>query len=518
MKIYGWDIIRQCEYLNILDNLFSSESRFVTINGDPGHCFPGCGESTVIGVTKSRCYCLGDAFSITKDTETGCTDKCNHPTVACGQDYSPTKYSYLSIYKINPNVTASSISKKPPSPRETNCLKIDPSDQKTLYWDRCQSYLQAMCFNKGRVENMQCASGSDFCTWVDAANTCFSNGYFPTLYSNSFDVKKDDGSPIWTGLFKSNVVYQHNSNFPEDRRHDQKQFGFLKKESETNVKLMFTTNDSMKRILCMKDRKKKNTLTTHVPKTESSSVNITEFSSFPTTTLSDKSETAEGSSGIYIAIGVCVSVASIVLLIVFLRRRRKETNQGFLNPHNNTAKQTIENDNDCPELAMPTTSQSRHVYFILEPREKEPENINETYNTASEDTAYDRTDIRQDHVKTKSENVYNQLDTAKDTTYDQAYSRGGRKAVSSDCTFAHKQVCSDGQSSSIYNTSNIDDGEYHHIGSNLKQSKTDNIYGIHGTEGGDKSLVDDHSTYNCISIDCTETVNTNNPYSSLGAK
>jgi hypothetical protein len=27
---------------------------FVEINGDPGHCFPGCGDHTIVGVTKTK--------------------------------------------------------------------------------------------------------------------------------------------------------------------------------------------------------------------------------------------------------------------------------------------------------------------------------------------------------------------------------------------------------------------------------------------------------------------------------
>jgi hypothetical protein len=29
---------------------------FVEINGDPGHCFPGCGDHTIVGVTKTKVY------------------------------------------------------------------------------------------------------------------------------------------------------------------------------------------------------------------------------------------------------------------------------------------------------------------------------------------------------------------------------------------------------------------------------------------------------------------------------
>ncbi|XP_053408641.1 uncharacterized protein LOC123559443 isoform X2 [Mercenaria mercenaria] len=494
-----YQVVRVFEYIGCVEHrsFFAIDPQFIKIKGDPGHCFPGCSESTIIGVTKTRCYCLGDVYNLTKHTQAWCTDKCNNPAVACGQDRAPVKYSYISIYKINPHVTASSIQPvKLTSPGNRDCLHLDPNVPKTFYWDICTFSRKAMCFYDGRVENVRCKGTSEYCSWIDAANTCFHNGRFPTLYSNSKDVMKGTKAQLWTGLFKTNVVYKYNANIPEERRHDKKQLGYLTKEGNTSVKLRFAEADSMKRLLCVQ---------------------------------------AGDNYGIYIAVGVSVSViliaVAIVLLICFVRRRRKTASQECSRSHNNTTYQTTETDNDNLELAMPNESQSRNDYFILEPGRKEHDNISVTYDTATEDTVYDTTDVRQDSVTAKSENVYNKLDTDKDTTYDKAFAGSGPKSafpndkviddagMYDSSTVANKPICFDGQADSIYNKSDdMDDGEYHHLGGNVKQSKTDNIYGIQGTKSKDQALCDDDSTYNCITNDSTETVKTDDTYSSFGAK
>jgi hypothetical protein len=38
-----------------MKNIVNNEQHpFVEINGDPGHCFPGCGDHTIVGVTKTK--------------------------------------------------------------------------------------------------------------------------------------------------------------------------------------------------------------------------------------------------------------------------------------------------------------------------------------------------------------------------------------------------------------------------------------------------------------------------------
>jgi hypothetical protein len=40
-----------------VESIFNYEQHpSVEINGDPGHCFPGCGDHTVVGVTKTKVY------------------------------------------------------------------------------------------------------------------------------------------------------------------------------------------------------------------------------------------------------------------------------------------------------------------------------------------------------------------------------------------------------------------------------------------------------------------------------
>ncbi|XP_053408643.1 uncharacterized protein LOC123559445 [Mercenaria mercenaria] len=313
-----YQVVRVFEYIGCVEHrhLFRFDPQYVKIKGDPGHCFPGCNESTIIGVTKTRCYCLGDEFNFTRNYESGCIVICNRPTVACGQDRSPVKYSYISIYKINLHVNASSISVSLTSSGDQDCLHLDPSVPKLFYWSTCTLRFKAMCFYEGsvgRVEDFSCKGVSEYCSWIDAANTCFYKRLFPTLYSNSKDLIKETSSPLWTGLFKTNVVYKYNANIPDERRHDKKQFGYLTNKGNNNVKLRFAEADSMKRVLCIKDRNKIKTQTTHVTKSESFSVKTTQLSSSPSTTLLNTSNT--GSS---VTVSTIIAVISIVVVAVII--------------------------------------------------------------------------------------------------------------------------------------------------------------------------------------------------------
>ncbi|XP_060604028.1 uncharacterized protein LOC132756898 [Ruditapes philippinarum] len=101
-----YKVVRVFEYIGCVSmkSITSNEQHpFVEINGDPGHCFPGCDDHTVVGVTKTKCYCLGSDISLAKPTQTGCTHECNHPIVACGYDSTVMNFALLSIYKMNPH-------------------------------------------------------------------------------------------------------------------------------------------------------------------------------------------------------------------------------------------------------------------------------------------------------------------------------------------------------------------------------------------------------------------------------
>jgi hypothetical protein len=40
---------------------------------------------------------------------------------------------------------------------------------------------------------------------------------FPTKYSNAKDVDRHNGSQLWTGMFKTNIVYKHDSYIPGNK-------------------------------------------------------------------------------------------------------------------------------------------------------------------------------------------------------------------------------------------------------------------------------------------------------------
>ncbi|XP_060574582.1 uncharacterized protein LOC132732208 [Ruditapes philippinarum] len=149
-----YQVVRVFEYIGCvtMESIVNNgEHPFVEINGDPGHCFPGCGDHTIVGVTKTKCYCLGSDILLTHPTQTRCTHECNHPIVSCGYDSTVMKYAFLSIYKMNPSVTASAI--RYAYHVGYNCLALNPDNPKSFIWDKCTHALVPMCANVKYIFN-----------------------------------------------------------------------------------------------------------------------------------------------------------------------------------------------------------------------------------------------------------------------------------------------------------------------------------------------------------------------------
>ncbi|XP_060574578.1 uncharacterized protein LOC132732205 [Ruditapes philippinarum] len=149
-----YQVVRVFEYIgcvsmeSILNNKLHA---FVEINGDPGHCFPGCGDHTIVGVTKTKCYCLSSDITLTDPTQTDCRHECKHPIVSCGYDSTVMNYAFLSIYKMNPSVTASAI--RNAQNEGHNCLALNPVAPKSFYWEKCTHFLVPMCANVKYIFN-----------------------------------------------------------------------------------------------------------------------------------------------------------------------------------------------------------------------------------------------------------------------------------------------------------------------------------------------------------------------------
>ncbi|XP_045207237.2 uncharacterized protein LOC123559456 isoform X2 [Mercenaria mercenaria] len=441
----------------------STQPRAVTINGDPGHCFPGCGDNIIVGVTKTKCYCLGDEFKFQRRrTEKECIHKCNHPVVACGKDNDSMRYTYLSIYKINDNV--SSISETPNTSnktREMNCLNVMPSPPNTFYWDRCTLSHHFMCYPDMSVEGQRCKRRNKLCSWIEAANACFEMRRFPTLYNNSKNIaNRRSGSQLWTGIFKTNVTYKRNEDIMA--AHAKIQYGYLKNISDNEVHLKFTEADSKKRNLCLKDENM-----------------TTDASSSPTTSRSNTSDTDEDGSGIYIGVGVTLAIillaAVIIVLKLFFNRRRENQSRTCKRHVNNAGR----HEYNYPEFAIPSTTQVEN---------KAPGDENVSYSTIKESNVYDTTETSHDYEKVKTENVYNYPDTGRNTTYDLALGgNGGKAAISKgkvleDTYDTSKEVTrcivTDGHTDNVYNkVGDTDNNEYSHLGEEKRQPTTDNLYG-----------------------------------------
>ena len=73
--------------------------------------------------------------------------------------------------------------------------------------------------------------GSAF-SWIAAANECFQMKTVPTIYSNSEVAFSYDDSIMWSGMFKTNVIYKRSAEIPGNK--------FYEKFSLTNsCKLIF---------------------------------------------------------------------------------------------------------------------------------------------------------------------------------------------------------------------------------------------------------------------------------------
>ena len=59
--------------------------------------------------------------------------------------------------------------------------------------------------------------------WIHAANKCFQKKALPTTYSNSMNTKYVNERitrDLWTGMFKTNVIYKHNAEIPGNKFYD----------------------------------------------------------------------------------------------------------------------------------------------------------------------------------------------------------------------------------------------------------------------------------------------------------
>ncbi|XP_060556878.1 uncharacterized protein LOC132717427 isoform X1 [Ruditapes philippinarum] len=155
-----------------------------------------------------------------------------------------------------------------------------------------------------------------------------------THYSNAKDVHQHGGSQLWTGMFKTNIVYKYDSYIPAERREDKKFYGYLTKTVEDGVKLQFTEVSSRHRRLCDDGKEVKNEKSTrstaYLTTIDGNGKEVkNENSSLSTASPPTMDGNAENSSAKYVIIGVCVSVLLLSLIIVSLAcfyRHRMTTN------------------------------------------------------------------------------------------------------------------------------------------------------------------------------------------------
>ncbi|XP_053408647.1 uncharacterized protein LOC123559439 isoform X2 [Mercenaria mercenaria] len=101
-------VVRVFEYLDCVkldDFAMDKQLKTLNIKGSPSQCFPGCGNTSIIGVTLSKCFCIGENYNeANRFKEKICTTPCVHPQgTACGLENK--NGSYLSVYRVNENAT-----------------------------------------------------------------------------------------------------------------------------------------------------------------------------------------------------------------------------------------------------------------------------------------------------------------------------------------------------------------------------------------------------------------------------
>ncbi|XP_060556877.1 uncharacterized protein LOC132717426 isoform X2 [Ruditapes philippinarum] len=308
----------------------------------------------------------------------------------------------------------------------------------------------------------------------------------PTNYSNAKDVHRHGGSQLWTGMFKTKIVYKSESNIPAERRQDQKFYGYLTRNVEDGVKLQFTETKSYHRRLCDDGKNGEKEKLTRSTKSLSSTETITTIpSNVSSTTININGQSPFSE---YVIIGVCVSLVLLSLIIVslacFCWQSNKHKDRNALNKGNKT-KTTVDDQKDDHEVSEHNNGNNN--YFVLEPVEYQDVNIDESYDTAAGDLTYDTTKDITQYEKVSVDNVYNQLQA--EATYDhaEAVNKSNRAETSQDeidemygkSIVVTKTCYNDRHTDNIYNRGEeLEDNEYNHLGPEVRKFKTDNVYGV----------------------------------------
>ncbi|XP_053408646.1 uncharacterized protein LOC123559441 isoform X2 [Mercenaria mercenaria] len=137
-----YTVVRVFEYLDCVkldDFTMDKQLKTLNIKGSPSQCFPGCGNTSIIGVTLSKCFCIEENYNeVNRFMEKTCTTPCLHPRgTACGLENK--NGSYLSVYRVNENATRFSLT-VPIHKDEKNCLVFNRSYQYFAWKDCSQSF------------------------------------------------------------------------------------------------------------------------------------------------------------------------------------------------------------------------------------------------------------------------------------------------------------------------------------------------------------------------------------------
>ncbi|XP_045207203.2 uncharacterized protein LOC123559439 isoform X1 [Mercenaria mercenaria] len=395
-------VVRVFEYLDCVkldDFAMDKQLKTLNIKGSPSQCFPGCGNTSIIGVTLSKCFCIGENYNeANRFKEKICTTPCVHPQgTACGLENK--NGSYLSVYRVNENATRF-LETVSTGKEGNNCLVFNRTCR-YFEWKGCRQLFEVGCDTGHKALNVKRKS-----TWLEATNICFEYRLNPTSYETS----KTDGNysetSLWTGLIKSQHIHKHAEINDGVSLYGDPVFGVLTKTSKGYL-VKFERDSKTRRILCQRRTPSK----------------------------------TENSTNTSIAIGVilAVIVVAVVFVVGISYKKRKMPKLQQKKIH------TASPEYSYAEISVSNGSEEPHQpnnYYILEPHARELPTSDVTSNDVIHlnDNIADISDRRNcDRKRSNTTNEYDKLGSKhleerrdNDSVYNRLYIRNGERGIRTD--------------------------------------------------------------------------------------
>ncbi|KAL4229065.1 hypothetical protein ACF0H5_012104 [Mactra antiquata] len=444
-----------------------------TTKGSPGLCISACRNVSFIGVYEHQCYCFTRNLTV-NTMERFCNLHCpDHKEIVCGGEPGNGK-EYLSLYRTIVTDEKYSLTEV--------CMWYDIING--FDWNGCTSSFRMVCENKGEVWISELIE--KWLPWIRSTAQCFRNESRPVTYESVQSLSTNESQQLWTGVVRSEVIYEYNNDDDVFNENLFKQvgtkYGYLKRLQDRVYEVHFTTRET-KNSLCWKDIRpmplmESTTKADHpsstvirsrsIPKstTSKTSDGMASFITTKTTPTTERNnntkqseQTADGNDGMRFGIIAGGSaLAAVVLLsttiVLICRRKRRLKKQKILE---RAMEMTKRSQSSKPTVVSPppdsldrAMERSQHIYTEIDldsvPKntKKKPAKRNsgassgdvrrKSKPTDQKDPTYDTTKPRPRRQEGKTDNTYDKLELEKSSTYDhikhnKTHNKHGKKKV-----------------------------------------------------------------------------------------